>query len=82
VQRGHGSIATTAARTYQLVKVVGRVGKHVWLDVEQGEVLKDDLFKLEALLGRVGVVKAHDHLALVLVGKVLMGREGGERKER
>ena len=34
---------------------------------------KADLLKLVRLLGRIGVVKAHDELAVVLAGKVLHG---------
>ena len=65
--------------TYQLVKVVRRVGENVGLNVEERKVLEDDLLKLRALLGRVGVVEAHNHLALVLVRKVLCGAKGRRR---
>ena len=48
------------------------MAEHVVLDAKELEVLEDDLLKLGVFLCWVCVIKAHDELALVAAGKVVV----------
>mmetsp|Transcript_122807 Transcript_122807/g.292126 ORF Transcript_122807/g.292126 Transcript_122807/m.292126 type:complete len:316 (+) Transcript_122807:1790-2737(+) len=56
----------------QLFEVVGRVADHVRLDLQGGKVLDHALLELHLLLARVRVVEAHNELALVVPGIVVV----------
>jgi hypothetical protein len=51
----------------ELVEPITGVGDLVWLDTEKRAVLDDGILELLLLLGRVGVVKSQQELALVLL---------------
>lgn len=60
------------SNTHQRVKVIRGVGKYVGAETQQLQILQDNLLKLGGFLGRIGVVKAHDKFAIVLLRKVLV----------